>query len=74
MIGLEGLAAVCRATRLPVVAIGGLNAANAAAAIQAGAQGIAVVRDIFASPNPADASLDLRRVVDGAAQSIDKHT
>ncbi len=43
-IGLEGLTAVCRAVRIPVIAIGGVNQRNAAACIAAGAAGVAVVR------------------------------
>ena len=43
-IGLEGLASICRAVSIPVVAIGGIDADNAAACIRAGAAGVAVVR------------------------------
>jgi thiamine-phosphate pyrophosphorylase len=43
-IGLEGLAEICRAVSVPVIAIGGVDASNAAACIQAGAAGVAVVR------------------------------
>jgi thiamine-phosphate diphosphorylase len=43
-IGLEGLAAICRAVSVPVIAIGGVDSSNAAACIQAGAAGVAVVR------------------------------
>ena len=43
-IGLEGLAAICGAVSIPVVAIGGVDASNAAACIGAGAAGVAVVR------------------------------
>ncbi len=43
-IGLEGLAEICRAVSIPVVAIGGVDAANAAECIRAGAAGVAVVR------------------------------
>ena len=43
-IGLEGLAEICRAVPVPVIAIGGVDASNAAACIQAGAAGVAVVR------------------------------
>jgi thiamine-phosphate pyrophosphorylase len=43
-IGLDGLAAICNAVSIPVVAIGGINAINAAACIQAGAAGVAVIR------------------------------
>ena len=51
-IGLEGLRAICAAVTIPVVAIGGIDASNAAACIEAGARGVAVVR----------ASLDARAV------------
>jgi thiamine-phosphate diphosphorylase len=43
-IGLDGLAAICEAVRVPVVAIGGIDASNARDCISAGAAGVAVVR------------------------------
>lgn len=43
-IGLAGLAAICACVRIPVVAIGGVDASNAAECIAAGAAGVAVVR------------------------------
>ena len=43
-IGLDGLAEICRAVAIPVVAIGGIHASNAAHCLEAGATGIAVVR------------------------------
>jgi len=43
-IGLGGLGAICRAVSVPVVAIGGIDASNAAACIGAGAAGVAVIR------------------------------
>ena len=43
-IGLEGLAEICRAVAVPVVAIGGVDASNAADCIRAGAAGVAVIR------------------------------
>jgi len=42
--GLERLAEVCRAVSIPVLAIGGIMVANAAACISAGASGIAAIR------------------------------
>jgi len=45
-IGLEGLAAVCNAVSIPVVAIGGVDETNAAACIEAGAAGVALVRAV----------------------------
>jgi thiamine-phosphate pyrophosphorylase len=43
-IGLDGLAAICEAVNVPVVAIGGIDASNAGGCIGAGARGVAVVR------------------------------
>jgi thiamine-phosphate pyrophosphorylase len=43
-IGLGGLREVCDAVSIPVVAIGGIDATNAADCIAAGAAGVAVVR------------------------------
>ncbi len=45
-IGLDGLRDVCLSTSLPVVAIGGIDAANAADCIRAGAAGVAVIRAV----------------------------
>jgi thiamine-phosphate pyrophosphorylase len=58
-IGLEGLRDVCLSTTLPVVAIGGVDAANAAECIRAGAAGVAVIRAL-------DDLEALRRAVDEA--------
>ena len=43
-IGLDGLAEICSAVSIPVVAIGGVDASNAADCIRAGAAGVAVIR------------------------------
>lgn len=43
-IGLEGLRAISKAVRIPVIAIGGIDASNARECIDAGAFGVAVVR------------------------------
>jgi thiamine monophosphate synthase len=40
-IGLDGLGASCRSVSIPVVAIGGVDAANAGACIEVGAAGVA---------------------------------
>ncbi|MGH9093660.1 MAG: thiamine phosphate synthase [Acidimicrobiales bacterium] len=59
-IGLDRLAAVCRAVSLPVVAIGGVTPANAAACRAAGAAGVAVVSAICGQPDPAAATRAVR--------------
>jgi thiamine-phosphate pyrophosphorylase len=60
-IGLEGLAAICAAVGVPVVAIGGIHAGNAGACIHAGATGVAAIR---AAADPA-----LREAVDEALRA-----
>jgi thiamine-phosphate pyrophosphorylase len=43
-IGLDGLREICAVVSVPVVAIGGIDASNAADCIRAGAAGVAVIR------------------------------
>jgi thiamine-phosphate pyrophosphorylase len=57
-LGLDELARICAAVSVPVIAIGGIDASNAADCIRAGAAGVAVIR---AATDPA-----LRRAVDEA--------
>jgi len=59
-IGLDGLRELCVAVSTPVVAIGGIDASNAADCIRAGAVGVAVMRaarDAAALRRAVDASL-----------------
>lgn len=68
-IGLEGLAAVAAASRqhaadLPIGAIAGIDATNAAAVIASGADGIAVISAIFGVDDVLDAARKLRGIVD----------
>ena len=60
--GLEGLAVVRAATRLPLVAIGGIHAGNGRDVLHAGANGLAVVSAICAADNPEAAAVALRAV------------
>ncbi len=57
--GLLGLARIRAFTRLPLVAIGGLNRGNAADVMAAGADGIAVVSALCSAPDPASAAAEL---------------
>ena len=65
-IGLAGLKTIVAKTNLPIVAIGGLNAANAAQVIAAGADGVAVVSAICAAPDAAEAARQLAVLVESA--------
>jgi thiamine-phosphate pyrophosphorylase len=55
-IGPAGLAAVRAITKLPLIAIGGISADNAAQAIAAGADGVAVVSAIMGAADPETAA------------------
>ena len=58
VVGLPGLAAARARTRLPLVAIGGITRANAAAVAAAGADGLAVISDLLRSADLAAAVRD----------------
>ncbi len=58
-LGLDGLAEVRRATGKPIVAIGGVSAANADAVRSVGADGIAVVSAIMGADDPRAAAAAL---------------
>ena len=51
-LGGDGLAAICRAARVPVVAIGGIEPENVAAVTAAGAAGVAVMGSVMRAPDP----------------------
>lgn len=66
--GLELLRAVRAAVSKPLVAIGGIDASNAAEVFAAGADSVAVVRGVFAQPSVGDAArklLDIARTARG---------
>jgi thiamine-phosphate pyrophosphorylase len=63
-LGLHGLAALCRASTLPVVAIGGITVDNARAMIEHGAAGVSVISAICGAPDPAAAARALRQAVE----------
>jgi thiamine-phosphate pyrophosphorylase len=62
--GLEGLARIRAYSRHPLVAIGGLNPANAPDIIKAGADAVAVVSAICSAKDPHAAARDLVRCFD----------
>lgn len=64
-LGLEGLAAVARATSLPVVGIGGVSASNATEVLVSGAAGVAVVSAVGAAEDMDAAVRELVVIVSG---------
>jgi thiamine-phosphate pyrophosphorylase len=61
VLGPRGIGNIVRATRLPVVAIGGIDVGNAAEIARAGAGGIAVVSAILGAPDARRAAEELKR-------------
>ena len=67
-LGLAGLEAIVHATSLPVVAVGGIDAASIASCIEAGACGAAVITAAVGAASIAPAVRRLRRLVDAALE------
>ncbi len=63
-LGLAALAEACRTATVPVFAIGGVGVRNAGDVLRAGARGIALISEIAAADNPAEAARSLREAVE----------
>lgn len=61
--GLDRLREIRRAVSVPVIAIGGISRQNAGEVIGAGADGIAVISAVVASPDITAAARELREIV-----------
>ena len=61
--GLDGLAAVCRAVRIPVIAIAGITPARVPAVLGAGAYGVAVMTAVSTASDPRLAVEDFVRTI-----------
>lgn len=62
-IGLEGLAAVCEVSTVPVIAIGGIRADNAGDIIRAGAQGVAVISAVVSADDVRLATAEMKEAI-----------
>ncbi|OGD27459.1 MAG: thiamine-phosphate diphosphorylase [Candidatus Aminicenantes bacterium RBG_13_63_10] len=58
-LGIDGLRGIRSRVKIPILAIGGIKAANAAQVMAAGADGVAVVSAICSAPDPAQAAAAL---------------
>lgn len=70
-VGLDGFRTIlnavrARAPRMPVCAIAGIDAGNAASGIAAGADGVSVISALSLAADPAAATRELRGIVDAA--------
>ena len=63
VLGPEGIQRIKRQIRIPIIAIGGINAANADAVKKAGAAGVAVVSAILGAADARQAAAELKKRV-----------
>lgn len=61
--GMTALHEATKAASLPVLAIGGVTPPRAKRAVNAGAYGVACIRSILGSPNPATAALEMWKAI-----------
>jgi len=67
-LGLEGVRTLAGASRLPVVAIGGINCTNVAEVIRAGARGVCVISAVLTAPDPERAAREVYRLAKAVHQ------
>ncbi len=60
-VGAHAITAIRKATRLPIIAIGGIKIGHAAEVMQAGADGIAVISAVISAPDISVAARDFRK-------------
>lgn len=60
--GTAALARACRAARIPVFGLGGVNAANAPEVLSAGAYGIALISAVIGAADPRSAAAELSAI------------
>ncbi len=66
-VSADELRRIKQAVRIPIVAIGGINASNLALPMRCGVDGVAVVSAIMSAPDPEAAARELRQAVDNSA-------
>ncbi len=62
--GVEIITQALGLANIPIIAIGGINATNAAQVVQAGASGVAVQSAILKATDPEKAARELRAIID----------
>lgn len=67
---MRAAAQVCDA---PLIGIGGITPGNLAQVVNAGAAGVAVIRNIMAAPDPQSAAAELKSALEAAWQSRRSH-
>jgi thiamine-phosphate pyrophosphorylase len=69
-LGLEGLSHIVGCVARPVIALGGLTAANAALCRAAGAHGVAVMGEVMRAADPRVAVEDILRAISSCAGAV----
>ena len=64
-LGAAGIATIARATKIPIIAVGGIDAGNAATLLEAAANGIAAMGGVMRAADPAD---EVRRLLGALAR------
>ncbi|MEM8530135.1 MAG: thiamine phosphate synthase [Chloroflexota bacterium] len=62
-IGLERLVEIAQSIDIPIVGIGGITVEKAAAVVEAGATGVAVISAVLGAPDPFNAAQQLRKQI-----------
>jgi thiamine-phosphate pyrophosphorylase len=65
-VGVETLRRARVAVRIPIIAIGGITAANVKSVVEAGAWGVAVIGAVCGADDPEVAARDIARILAGA--------
>lgn len=68
--GLDGLAAVCDAVDIPVIAIAGITPARVAGVFEAGAHGIAAMTAVSLATDPQEAAAALAEEIERSLESV----
>jgi thiamine-phosphate pyrophosphorylase len=64
VVGIDFLRAARQVTRKPLVAIGGITVESAADVFRAGADSVAIIRDLLAAPDPGERAREYLRVAE----------
>lgn len=70
-LGLEGVKTLAGRSRLPIVAIGGINRTNVAEVIRAGVQGVCVVSAVLGAGNPQQAAREIVQLARAARGELE---
>jgi thiamine-phosphate pyrophosphorylase len=68
VVGIDFLRAARQRTRKPLVAIGGITVESAADVFRAGADSVAVIRDLLAAPDPASRAREYLAIAESVRQ------